>query len=166
MNEIKFNPKILKNYFDLAVREACRSCKRFGYKNTCPPFIPEINYYKNLLPSYEGGLIIYKKFKIQNINNWQELGKKSSLEIHSYLLNKRNELIKKGFVLNLALTAGSCKLCSKCSFPCAHPDKALIPVEGTGINLIKFMKKFKINIIFPIEKNGYFYRIGMILWKN
>jgi len=162
----KFNPKILKSYFDLAVREGCRSCKRYSYKNCCPPKIPDITYYKELLPTYNQGIIVYKKFDILDINKWEELGRQSSLEIHNYLLNKKAKLIQEGYVFNLALSAGSCKLCIKCSTPCLHPDKALVPVEGTGINLIKLMKFFKIKIKFPVEKYEYFYRIGMILWKK
>lgn len=165
ISKIAFNPKILSKYFDDAVLEECRSCKRYGFKKSCPPFIPDISYFKKLLPAYDNGLVIYKKFKIMEIDEWSELGKSSSLEIHQYLLKQRNSLIQKGYIFNLALIAGSCKLCNTCSTPCRYPDKSLMPIEGTGINVIEFMKNFRVDVKFPVEKQKFFYRIGILLWK-
>jgi predicted metal-binding protein len=163
MFEIKFNPKILKRFFDIAVAEECRSCKRYSFKSSCPPNIPDIEYYKKLIPSYKNGLLIYERFKIDDKTKWKELGEFSSKLIHRYLLKTRNELLASGYVFNLALTAGSCKICEKCSFPCAHPDLRLVPIEGTGINVIKLAKHFNINLKFPVEH--VFLRLGVILWK-
>lgn len=164
MNIIEFNPKILKSYFSLKVQEACRACKRYGYKNSCPPLIPTMDYYQQLLPTYNNGMIIYKKFTVSDMNKWEEIGKISSLEIHNYLLKQRTDLIKHGYMLNLALTAGSCKLCNKCSTPCSHPDQRLVPIEGTGIDVFKLMKHFNVDVNFPVETYKYFYRVGMLLW--
>ena len=164
MITIKFKPKILYRYFDNKVIEACKQCKRYNYKNTCPPKIDKIDYYKEVLPYYRNGKIIYKNFKVSNLNCWKELGRKSSLEIHNYLLKERNELIYNGNIFNIILGAGSCKMCSECSIPCKFPDKAIIPIEGTGINVINLMNHFNVEIQFPVEKYGNFFRIGMILW--
>ena len=162
MNIIKINPKILKHYFNFKVREMCKSCKRYGYKTTCPPNIESVNYYKNLLPKYKYGIIYYKLFDSYNKEDWKTIGKTSSLEMHKYLLKKRTELISNGNIFHLALSAGSCKICLKCSTPCVHPDKALIPIEATGINIVKLMKRYKIDVKFPIQDS--FYRIGLILY--
>lgn len=163
--KIIFTPMILSDYFDLAVIQACSLCKRFGVKTKCPPSIPDINYYKTLLPSYDKGIIIYKEFPV-DVLNWKASGKKSSLILHRYLLKYRNLLTRNGKVLNIALTAGSCKLCEKCAIPCHFPNKSLSAIEGTGINVIKLMKNFNIDIKFPVEKQKYFYRIGMVLFND
>jgi len=165
MNEITFNPKILKDYFDDSVREACRSCKRYGHKRTCPPDIESVDYYRKLLPSYERGLLIYKEFPV-NLEHWKESGKQSSLEIQNYLLKKRHELFVNSHILNLALGAGSCKICEKCNERCNFPDKALIPIEGIGINVVKLMKRWNVDIKFPVERELYYIRVGIILWKK
>lgn len=166
MRKIKFNPKILSNYFDNKVREMCHSCKRFGTKATCPPYIESIEYYMKLLPTYKKGILFIEKFKIDNIKNWKKLGKESSLKIHNEILNHRSKLISSGHYFVLGLTAGSCKICDKCSFPCRFPNKSLIPIEGTGINVISLTKKIaNIDLKFPVEKYKYFYRIGMILYQ-
>lgn len=166
MKKIKINPKILKNFFDLSVIQACSTCKRFNVKSKCPPLIPDIYYYKKLLPSYNKGVIILMKFPIENHLNWKEIGNKSSLVMHKYLLKYRQILINNGKIFNIALTGGSCKLCEKCSIPCRFPEKSLVAIEGTGINVVKLMKKFNINIKFPVDKQEYFYRIGMVLFND
>ena len=95
MKEIKIDTK-KDLIFDYKVREQCKSCKRYGKKVTCPPYIEDIDYYRKLLPKYKNAIIYYSIFKIKNVKNWKRLGKKSSLVMHKYILNKRIELINKG----------------------------------------------------------------------
>ena len=163
MRKIKFNPKILTEYFGNKVREMSRSCKRFGTKASCPPYVENIEYYKILLPSYKFGICFIEKFDIDNIINWERLGRESSLIIHKAILNYRDKLILSGHYFSVGFTAGSCKNCEKCSFPCRFPDKSLIPIEAIGIDVVKLVRKIaKISIKFPITK--YFYRIGIIVY--
>lgn len=163
MRKINFNPKILESYFDTKVREMCRSCKRYGTKSTCPPNIESMEYYKHLTCSYKYGILIIERFKIDSMSNWERLGKESSLKIHNTVLKYRNKLIASGHTFVVGFTAGSCKNCEKCSFPCRFPDKSLVPLEGTGIDVVKLVKSFaNITIKFPVI--NYFYRIGMCLY--
>ncbi len=163
MITIDFHPSILSKYFDLKVREQCRSCKRYGKIAQCPPYLPEIEHYKNLLPTYKYGLLVYKTYNTET-ENWQELGRRSSLEIHAYLLEKRQLLFDTGHYYSIALGAGSCKQCSKCTIPCQHPDSSLVPIEGCGVDVVRLMRHFGIEVIFPLNTKFIFYRIGMILW--
>jgi len=166
MLKFKFNPKILTKYISIKIRELCKSCKRYGYKASCPPYIESVDYYKELLPSFDYGILIYKKFIIDDLSKWEELGKTSSLEIHNELLKMRTQLLNEG-KFGVIYGAGSCKVCSKCSFPCRFPDKAITPLEGTGVNIIKLMKDLtKINLKYPVEKYGYFYRIGAVFFDE
>jgi len=164
MIEIKFQPYTLKHYFNTKVREACRSCKRYGKSAQCPPCLPSIKHFKKTLPKYRYGLIIYKKFIIDSTSNWEKLGKFSSLEITECLRKKRKELLDAGHVFITCLGAGSCKLCPSCTSPCSKPELAITPIEGCGIDVVRLLKPFGVDIKFPVEKQGYFFRIGMILW--
>jgi len=164
MKELNINPKILKLYMGIKVREYCKSCKRYGYKASCPPYIESVDYYKQLLPSFKYGTLVLKKFIIDDLAKWKELGRTSSLEIHNKLIKMRAELLNKG-KFGVIFGAGSCKNCAKCKFPCRFPNKAVTPLEGTGVNIIKLIKNTaKIDLKYPVEKYGYFYRIGLILW--
>jgi len=150
--------------FDLKVREMCKSCKRYGYKAMCPPYVGSIDYYERLLCSFSVGEIYYDSFKA-DIKNWKRVSKDTSLNIHNRLLQRRKELQDRGCVFIVGFGAGSCKLCETCSFPCRNPDKAMIPLEGTGINVVKLMNtKAGIDISFPIVDT--FYRVGAIFYDE
>lgn len=160
MKKIRINPKE-DLIFDLKVTEACKSCKRYGTKATCSPYVGNIGYYRELLPSYKYGIIYYEKFD-SNQKEWESIGKESSLVMHKQLLKKRDELFFKGHFFVTIFGSGSCKLCEKCSFPCRFPSKSIVPLEATGVNVVEIMKKFDIDIKFPVTKT--IYRIGAIFY--
>lgn len=159
MNQIKINPKSL--VFNEKARLACFSCKNYGLKATCPPYIANVGYFKKTLRTYKNGIVYYEKFEADK-ENWKSLRETSSLKIHKTVLEERNKLIEGSHYYYMAFGAGSCKLCSSCSFPCKKASESLIPIEGTGIDLVATMKKYNINIKFPIK--DYFYRFGMLIW--
>jgi predicted metal-binding protein len=164
MKQIMFDPKILEEFFSDKVCEYCKSCKRYGSKAQCPPHIENVSYYKKVLPKFEHGALVFKKFLIENPENWKELGISSSKEIQDKLFNIRAKLLSDGHFA-VVFGAGSCKNCEKCSFPCRFPDKAIIPIEGTGLNVVAAVKKItKLNLKFPVK--DYFYRIGVVLFDD
>lgn len=162
MLRILFNPRILRRFFSYKIRESCKSCKRYGKKTCCPPNVESVDYYKYVLPSYKNGILIIERFAIDNIENWKELGKESSLVIHKTLLAMREDLLKNG-KFAVIFGAGSCKNCETCAVPCRFPEKMVVPIEATGIDVVKLVRYVtRIKIKFPVTSD--FYRIGMILW--
>jgi predicted metal-binding protein len=168
INEIIINPS-KDLIFSYKAKEACKSCKRYNTKATCPPHIEDIDYYQKVLPSYKYGKIYYKRFNIPkdyvqlpDEEDPNSLGRKSSLAIHTHLLKERDELLKQGHYYIIILGSGSCKLCVNCDFPCAFPAESVIPMEGTGMDVVKMMKKYDVNIEYPVK--DYFYRVGCILY--
>ena len=160
-----FKPQILMDYFQDSVRVACTKCKRYNKSASCPPFLPEICFYNELLANFKNGLLIIKKYKITDVSKWQELGRNSSEDIRQELNIMYDILSKQGFQV-LMFGAGSCKVCQTCSIPCKNPAQRLIPIEAAGLNVIRLVKKITgIRIKFPVEKQGYFYRVGMIVYK-
>lgn len=159
MEQIEINPN-KDLIFDQKVREMCKSCKRHGMKATCPPHIESVEYYSKLLPKYPHGFLYYEIFPVDD--DADEVGRKSSLKIHKKVITERASLFAKGHYLIVGFGAGSCKLCDSCSFPCHLPGQALIPLEATGIDVIKMMKKFGIDVSFPVK--DLIYRIGMLLY--
>ena len=160
------HPVQLLSYFDERVRKWCEQCKRFNQNSSCPPLIESIDYYKNLIKNYDRGTLIVKKFIIEDIASWKELGKESSEELRYALLYLKNVLKVKN---TLQFGAGSCKYCDSCIYPCRFPDKRLISLEGIGINVVKLVSDISfqyIKIKFPVEKYRYFYRIGLLLWRQ
>jgi predicted metal-binding protein len=166
MLSVEFNPAILVSFFNQKVRETCRSCKRYGHKSTCPPYVESVAYYQSLLTKYTRGKLFIEKFELKDYtqNTWQELGEYSSKQMQETLFNFKIELINQ-YHFPLLFGAGSCKNCSKCSFPCAFPDKSLIPIEALGLNVVELVYQLtKIDIIFPVK--DFFYRVGMVVWDD
>lgn len=161
MRQISISP--MKDLiFDSKVREMCRSCKRYGKKATCPPYVESVGYYQKLLIRYKNGILFFKAYPIDDEDAYEKLSKESSLEMRRKILSERNELFAEGHYFVLGLGAGSCKLCDECSFPCRMPGEALIPLEATGINVVGLLNKFKIKIKFPVKEN--FYRVGALFY--
>lgn len=159
----EFNPKT-ELIFDLKVCEACKSCKRYGLTGCCPPNIGTFEYYKKLLKRYTYGKVFVEKFLVPDPTKWQEVGRKSSLEMHKILLAERQELLNKGYYFNVLLGGGSCKYCKDCVIPCRHPQFRAIPIEATGINVVATLNKMGMFLKFPVKKSGY--RVGMLLWDK
>jgi len=161
----QIDPAALGLYMDKNVRELCKECKRYGEKDSCPPYLPEIDVYIDRFKQYKNGTLIIKKFIIDDIKNWKELGKNSSEELRRDILDLVDELKYEQYNNIDYYGAGSCKNCIKCSHPCRFPNKQLIPIEGTGINVVKLVEDTaNITIKFPVENYGYFYRVGLVLY--
>ncbi len=161
MKSIIINPETIP--FDPKVREMCKTCKRYSSKATCPPHTESVEYYKKTLRRYKNGIIWYDTFECADLTEWQTVGKESSLAIHHKLLSERERLFSEGHYLIAIFGAGSCKLCPKdCAFPCRQPQNAIIPLEGTGVNVVKLMKQFDVEVTFPVKNN--IYRIGLVLY--
>lgn len=146
--------------FDLKVIEMCKSCKRYGKKATCPPHIESFEYYSKLIPKYRHGTFYIKKFTIHGDCLTQ--GKRSSLEIHEKILSEREKLFNRGHYFSIGFGAGSCKLCKKCSFPCPKPEKSLVPLEATGLNIVETLKRQSIVIGMPAKTH--FHRVGGLFY--
>jgi predicted metal-binding protein len=113
-----------------------------------------------LLPQYAHGVFYFEKFAIKG--DYLELGKKSSLKIYRKIVLERSKLLKDGHHFTTGFGAGSCKLCDECSFPCPNPERALVPLEATGVNIVNTLKRYGITLKFPVKK--YFYRIGALFY--
>jgi predicted metal-binding protein len=160
---VNFDPLILYRYFDKKTIEACRSCKRYNQKSCCPPKIEPMSYWQLLLPTYQFGKLVIQEYKINKLINYLTLGKCSSLELGVELDKIQLELEK--YTYSLKFGGGSCKACASCSFPCKNPLKQLIPIEATGLNVIKLTSELAgVQLRFPIKT--IYYRIGMFLYDT
>lgn len=158
---INFNPSILEKYFHEWVREKCMGCKRYGESCSCPPFVPNIGYYKDRLPKFKNGILVCYKYRSDFVN-WEKQGRQSSLDIANCLDRYRLQY-SKPYTDFLVFGAGSCKRCYKCGNTCYFPEEKLIPMEATGLDVVSlFYDLTKVKLVFPIKE--YFYRVGMVLY--
>lgn len=145
--------------FDVKAKLKCTTCDRYDQKHTCPPRIPNIDYEK-MMNTYNFGLLVILKMKITK-NNFDRIRKESTIKLHKTLL----ELEKKAFGMNnyyaLSFIGGSCKLCNECGPKCKYPKAARVPLESTGVDVVKTVKKQGISLEFP--PLGYLHRVGLLL---
>jgi len=147
--------------FSNKVREACRYCKRYDTRATCPPNVEPVEYYKELIQTYKYGKFVAMRFDIDGSIPWQKLGKISSLKLHKYLLELRDKKMSGG-IFSVIYGAGSCKNCDvlKCKV-CKFPEKSIMPIEATGLNVVAAAKSIaQLEIKFPVERYKEFYRVG------
>jgi predicted metal-binding protein len=154
------SPNVL--IFNEKVRDLCRSCKRFGKSAACPPNIESLDHYRKAAKQYKHMDIVYKEFNVNDYKDKIEAGKKSSLELYKHLVDRRNKMIQEGNLFVTCYGGGSCKICKNCTIPCTHPEKSIIPIEGTGVNIFETLRQF--DIILPSIIDKTFFRIGVILY--
>jgi len=150
--------------FDVRARFKCHSCKRYGQKCTCPPNIPDIDYFKALFSSYHWALFVGIKRKVKP-KEWEAVGKESSRTLHKMLLELEKQAFNRGCVFAISFIGGSCKMCETktCSLPCKNPSVGRIPIEGTGVNVVETCKRLDVDIRFPVVLNETFWRVGFLL---
>lgn len=139
----------------------CFYCARYNAKWTCPPRIPKADY-KAIFKEYQHALFLYHDQLIND--DYEKSRTDSSVLLHRALLDVEAFLLKNGNAVRLSFIGGSCKLCKNGCTPdkCANPYLARIPLEATGVNIIKSAETAGVPIVFPAT--SFIRRIGIILW--
>lgn len=148
--------------FEERVKMNCFYCGKYNVNWKCPPKLPNIDYRK-MLSEYDNIAIIYVQIPLEKkeFNMVREL---SSIQLHRALLECEKWLYQHNNSTAISFIGGSCKLCKNgCARDkCANPYQSRSPVEALGINIIKSIKQYGLDIKFPPIK--YMTRIGLLLW--
>lgn len=157
---ILVDPRIF--YFEERVKHKCFHCKNYKVKWTCPPNIPDVDY-QCLFGEYDQGAIVIYTTSVTK-ETLDERRYLSTNYVHKGLLFLEQVLYEHNNSMALSFIGGSCKLCKNgCSDKrCVNPGLSRVPLEATGVNVIKSLKQYGIDIIFPITDK--LCRYGMILW--
>lgn len=149
--------------FQERVRMACaNNCSHYGFKLSCPPYIPDLDY-KKAIKEYEEGLIVLVNKEVKDFEDFERKRTESTNTLHRILLKLEKEAFNRGYYLTTSFIGGSCKLCLECDETCKHPESSRIPMEATGINVIRTLEKFGIYLRFPVRKYKKFSRVGLLL---
>jgi len=148
--------------FEERVRLACFNCGRYGVNHTCPPRIPDVDY-KKVFFEYQHALLIWCIMEFDEKNE-ANVRRESTQLIHHSLLKAEKYFWDNDNSLATSFIGGSCKLCAQgCAKDgCRQPLLSRIPLEATGVNVVKTCLEKGLVISFPVE--GKFYRVGMLLW--
>lgn len=130
-------------------RDICKSngCGIYGRCWMCPPDIGDIDLLMAELKRYEHGLLYQSIASIEDSFDFE--GMQEAGVAHAQL----SQRIEAAFPVapHLHLSCGGCRLCERCAkadaLPCSHPDKALPPMEGYGIDVYQTVKDTELKYI-------------------
>ena len=162
-DNIRLYPMRLEDLvFEERVKMNCFYCKNYNFSWRCPPKTPQVDYKKMML-EYNQGLFVKLEMPFDD-NNYQEIRARSTNNLHKALLRMEKILWEHDFPLVISFIGGSCKLCKNgCGKErCNNPYAARMPVEATGINVVKSVEKCGIHLSFP--PRGSLTRVGLLLW--
>lgn len=110
-------------------------------------------------------MLVYCKMPFETKEQFELVRQESTNLVHKILLELEKELYLNNEPVAVSFIGGSCKLCKDGCSPdsCRFPQMARIPLEATGVNVIKLVKEsIGINVVFPPK--DFLYRFGLILW--
>ncbi|MGV8108422.1 DUF2284 domain-containing protein [Methanospirillum sp.] len=154
--------------FDFRTTYKCMSCKKYGKKPTCPPNIPDFEYFKKLIRCYKFGLIIGKKYCYSNNDDFNKVRSESGPRLQNILLSLEQQAFQRNYYWAISFIGGSCRGCKACDPQnpiCQTPERGRIPMEAIGIDVVKTCQNMGISISpFPLSvEGGILYRIGLFL---
>lgn len=130
--------------FDPSFRVACESnaCGFYGACWMCPPDVGDMQALIALARSYAHALVFQTVHSIEDSYDIEGMSRASKAHNH-LIVRLRRALLREG-VMCLALGAGACGGCGECAKKrgeaCRHPERAVIPLEAAGIDVVALAK--------------------------
>jgi predicted metal-binding protein len=132
-------------------------CESFNRNLMCPPNLPSIEEFRNILAHYTDAILIQITSQMA-----KKPVKKShdvfapAKQLHSLINQAEKKAFEHGFCFAAGLIGGCCRLCNECVAatghePCRHPFKARPSMEAMGIDVMATLRKAGMDCSFPIE---------------
>ena len=125
------------------VRAACEANRCGAYNTTwaCPPAFGDLEQSRAMLKKYHRGILVQSVQELEDDFDWEgieALGKR-----HGENFQKLRARLREDYPDMLALGAGGCKNCTKCTYPdapCRFPDACFSSMEAYGILVLDACK--------------------------
>ncbi len=119
-----------------SVRKMCEvnTCGKYGKNWACPPGCGSIDENNAKIKNYTEGIIVQTIGEVEDSFDWD--GIMAAEKKHSETFRAFAEKSRKLFPDCLPLTAGSCTICSECTYPdapCRFPEKSMSSMEAFGL---------------------------------
>ncbi len=150
---------------DASFRDVCatNSCGCYGRCWMCPPDIGGIQQLMAKVRRHERALLYQTIAQIEDsfdIEGMLEAGR-----VHAQVSQRIEAAVRPLLDEHLHLSCGGCHLCERCAkadaLPCRHPDAALPPMEGYGIDVYRTVKPTGLKYINGQNTVTYF---GIVLY--
>lgn len=149
---------------DVVINERVRfkcsysGCSEYGNRLMCPPYIPKVREFKEILSCYYMALLVQLEADIANTKDPIKKAYEYAKKLNLIICELEKEAFNLGFCFSSGLIGGSCKLCKVCpvkdnpSAKCINPQKARPSMEGLGIDVMGTCKNLGIDISFSTDK--------------
>ena len=126
-----------------SVREACAVNKCGAYNTTwaCPPAFGDLDASRAILAKYRRGVLVQSVQTLEDEFDWE--GIQALSRRHAENFQTMYQRIRQAYPGALALGAGGCRRCAKCTYPdspCRFPDKMTYSMEGFGLFVTQVCK--------------------------
>lgn len=130
--------------FSESVVAACRDnrCGHYGTCWTCPPGVGTLGELKNKALSFDAAMLFTCKYDLEDCFDFEGM-QTAAKQARDILFSIADRLRADGIRFQ-AMGCGSCDLCETCTYPnapCRFPDKALVSMEASGIDVVALSKK-------------------------
>ena len=121
---------------------ASNHCGKYGKTWTCPPGLGDVGELRSRVLAFPSGILFQETSPLEDAYDLEGMDS-SRRKIMAFAYDLGGRLGKESGEI-LFLGAGSCELCSPCSYPsapCRFPAKAMASLEALGIDVYDLAKK-------------------------
>ena len=140
------------------VREMCavNSCGQYGKRWSCPPGCGTLEECAQRLQGFTHGILVQTYGDIEDSYDFEAM-----MEIegdHKEHFKEMYEQLRKTQANVMALGAGCCTACAKCTYPdepCRLPEKQISSMEAYGMLVLKICKANGLQYYYGSDKMAY-----------
>ena len=140
------------------VRDMCaaNSCGQYGKRWSCPPGCGTLEECTRQLEGYTHGILVQTYGDIEDGFDFEAM-----MEIeadHKEQFSEMHETLRDSGVDVLALGAGCCMVCAKCTYPdepCRFPNKRIASMEAYGMVVLEVCKANGLQYYYGADKMAY-----------
>ena len=119
-----------------AVRDMCASgrCGRYGHNWACPPGCGSIEAAARRIAGFDAGILVQTTGTLRDDFDYESIA--ATERAHKRRFADFARQMRRTCPSCLPLTAGSCTLCARCTYPdrpCRYPTKRLSSMEAYGL---------------------------------
>ena len=138
-------------------------CEYYGVCKTCPPHIPGVAEFREILREYNKAFLVVLREEIQDMEVYRN-DFSAELKLADIVADVELSAFQQGYYQAMGLIVGGCKLCEVCSppgEPCRHPYQARPSPEGFGIDITELARAAGVTVEWPPREFVSF--LGLVL---
>ena len=144
------------------IRDMCNAeqCRSYNTSWSCPPACASLEEMRELVKSFTDGIIVQTVGDLEDSLDWDGIMETGARHKENFgkmreILSAKHPPLSADQPSLLAMGAGECKLCEKCTYPdnpCRFPDKIEVSMEASGLFVSKVCKDNNLDYNYGSEK--------------